>query len=231
MPVSNVRRVAMLLTGLALAVVALGARCIENTSIYVDGAGYTHIVGNMTNETDISASTVTLRGQLFDGDGNVIAETTGILCPMTVQPHSQNAFDLRFDQQGLPAAASFDVRPIAGTTLDHPLTDPHLALADFRAFRVNGTLQALGFVHNNGSQRYPEARYCSAAYDASGVVVNVQASPVDGGALGPGQVLKVPIVWSVLPASATQLVVWISVGPGTQWVVSDRLPIQNAPPH
>jgi len=77
----------------------LSARCIEGTTLYVDDDGYTHILGSMVNETDISATTVTLSGKLFDASGRVYAETTDLLCPSTVQPHSENVFDLRFPQK------------------------------------------------------------------------------------------------------------------------------------
>jgi hypothetical protein len=220
-----------LLIGLTtFAVLAGAARCIENDSVYVDHDGYTHIVGNMTNETDVSASTVTLSGRLFDENGNVIAETTAVACPMSVQPHSQNAFDLRFPQPGLPASARYEVRPIAGTTIDHALPASHLTFAQFLAYRGNGTLNAAGFVHNGGSIAYPDAMYCAAAYNADGRVVMVQSSPLEG-LLSPGQSLRVPVVWFELPDAATYLVVWVSAGPSEQWIVTDHIPIQNSAPH
>ncbi len=213
----------------ALAVTSVAARCIEDDSIYVDEGGYTHIVGHMTNETDIAASSVTLRGQLFDAGGNVYAETTALLCPMSVQGKSQNAFDLRFPQPNLPRPARYEVRPISGNTIAGSLPASHLAFQDLAAYRVEGTLAVAGSVRNDGASTYSELLYCSAAYDAGGKMLRMQWSPLQG-SLAPGQTLRVPVVWPVLPPEATHVSIWVAVGPSAQWLKSDKIAIQNRNP-
>jgi hypothetical protein len=112
----------LLVIGLTIVgLLTVGARCIENTSVYVDESGVTHVVGEMYNDTGVSASNVVLRASLFHANGELIAEARGPLCPAGVQPHSSSAFDLRFSKTNLPAAARLDVRPISGTTIDAPL--------------------------------------------------------------------------------------------------------------
>ena len=154
-------RRAFALTVLAVLALSLtAAKCIENDSLYVDGEGYTHIVGNMTNETDVSATSVTLSGTLYDAAGNVIAQTTADVCPLSVQPQIQNAVDLRFAERNLPAAARYEVRPIAGYTIPAPLPSGNLTLAGMAAYRVSGTLAVSGSVRNDGAMSFTELRYC-----------------------------------------------------------------------
>lgn len=227
----RVRLRGLVLLGLGVcALLSTGAKCIEHESVYVDDEGYTHVVGNMTNETDVSASSVTLQATLFDAAGNVLSTTTGLLCPMSVQPHSQSAFELRFPEPNLPAPHRFEVRPIAGTTIDAPLPTSNVVFVDLAAYRVQGTLAVAGGVRNNGTLTFSDALYCAAAYDASGTMIRMQWSPIEGTPLLPNQSLRLPIVWPVLPEAARELVVWVSVGSTTQWIVSERLPIRNSAP-
>jgi hypothetical protein len=207
----------------------LGARCIEGTSVYVDDGGYTHIVGTFVNESDISASTVTLNAKLFDAQGHVYAEVNDLMCPISVQPQSENVFDLRFLSPNLPAPARYEVRPISGKTLATQLPDPRVQLVDTAAYRVDGTLAVAGSATNSGTSSYNDLRYCSAAYDGRGTVLKIQTSPVQG-PLAPGQTLRLPIVWSELPDSAAYLRVWLVVGESFQWVSTDLLPILNENP-
>ena len=230
MPTARVRR-GLVIGGLVLgAMFALGARCIENESVYVDSDGYTHIVGNMANETDVSASTVTLSATLFDANGNVLSTTTGLLCPMSVQPHSQTAFELRFPEPNLPAYSRYEVRPISGTTIDAALPASLLAFEDLAAYRVRNTLAVAGAIRNDNNVAFTEVMYCAAAYDDAGRMIKMQWSPLPGTPLSPGQSLRLPIVWPDLPAAATEIVVWVAVGPTAQWVMSDRVRIQNSDP-
>lgn len=225
------RRLFALILLTAFAVFGAAAKCIENDSVYVDADGYTHIVGNMTNETDISATSVTLVGRLFDAGDNLIAETTAEVCPRSVQPHSQNVFDLRFPSPNLPAAARYEVRPIAGETVPDTLPSGNLVLVGMAAYRVTGTLQVSGSVRNDGAIAYEQLRYCSAAYDAAGKVIKFQASPISG-VLAPGALVRVPVVWPDLPDTAKEVIVWVSVGPSAQWIATPRMAIQNSnPPH
>lgn len=215
---------------IAGAIFAAGAKCIEHESLYIDSEGYTHIVGNMTNETDVSASTVTLSATLFDADGNVLSTTSGLLCPMSVQPHSQSAFELKFPERNLPVPSRYEVRPISGTTIQSALPASHIVFEKLAAYRIAGTLNVAGAIRNGGNLAFPDVMYCAAAYDSDGRMIKMQWSPLEGTPLSAGQTLRLPIVWPDLPKAATDLVVWVSVGPAAQWIMSDRLPIQNSPP-
>ena len=70
---------APLLLGLTIfAVLSSAAKCIEHEALYVDKDGYTHIVGVMTNETDVARLKVRrnlerrLRAIIDDNDFNIL---------------------------------------------------------------------------------------------------------------------------------------------------------------
>ena len=174
----------LLLTLVALS--AIAARCIENTSVRKDASGRTHIYGEFYNDTDVQGVQMILSGKLFDAQGNVIAEAQGATCPPDSQPHSQTMFDIAFPEEVAQAHASFEVRPIAGRALDAPLPDPGIVLSAeaFRYTAANSDAPylvavALGFL--NRSQAIPTNTFwivCMALYDQAGKVVGGNTGPI-----------------------------------------------------
>jgi len=221
----SARRFTAIVILLALAALATGAKCIEHDSMYVDSEGYTHVVGHMTNETDVSASSVTLDAKIFDASDNVIAETTGSLCPVTVQPHSQNAFDLKFPNPNIPGAVRYEVRPIAGATIAQPLPDPHIFLIRFYARRIGPDVLVVGQVRNDSGQTYTDTRMCAAVYDNKGNVIRT----LDHAILGdftPGAAMIFQGGIPSTPDTAIQFRLWFTSGAATQWVMSDKVTIE-----
>jgi hypothetical protein len=175
---------AVFLTGLALA--SLGAKCIENTSVYVDDEGYTHIAGEMHNETDIQATRMILRGTLFDAAGNVIATKDAPTCPPDTQPNSQIIFDIRFDNPGVPPHARYEVRAASGITLEAPLPKPDVVIQSTDAIQFIGYPFIPEFpvedtdvffrydIRNRSDQAFTGLQGCAAAYDNQGKVVRAE---------------------------------------------------------
>ena len=146
---------------LLCAILGLGARCIENDSLYRDDEGYWHVVGEMVNDTNVSASSVTLGAKLFDSQDNVIAETTGMICPVTVQPKSRNLFDLKFAEPELADVARYEVRPVAGVTIPNTLPDPMISLVT-EAKRFGIQIAVRGEATTYGNKTFADASVCIA---------------------------------------------------------------------
>jgi len=159
-------------------VFTLGARCVENTSVRVDSDSYTHVYGEMYNDTDISGYNMVLGARLLAGDGSVIAEQTGALCPPSLTPHQQTVFDIRFNTPNLPSAASFDVRPIAGQASDTALPNPNIQLLSANASRQSGEPVLRMDLKNNSDVEYFYLNGCVAGYDATGRVVSARVLPL-----------------------------------------------------
>lgn len=168
---------------------ALGARCIERTSVHVDSDGYTHITGEMVNETDVQATKVMLRGTLYDAQDNVVAQKDAPTCPPDSQPQSQILFDIRFDNPNVPPYARYDVRPISATTLAAKLPDPDVVILQTDAARFEGLppIPGLGITDNDvlfefGLRNRSPNRYtvqaCSAVYDNTGAVLYAKQSEI-----------------------------------------------------
>jgi hypothetical protein len=184
------RRFAVVAVSCALAFGALGARCIENTQVRVDSDGYTHIMGEMFNETDIQASAVMLRGRLLDANGNVIAEKDSPMCPPDSQPGAQSVFDIRFDNPHLPPHSSFTVNAVSGNVLTSRLPDPNVLVLDRDAIQLEGIPPIPGFpfkdgdvifyfgVRNRSQTVYRGVQACAAAYNNMGKVVAVEQNEV-----------------------------------------------------
>jgi hypothetical protein len=162
---------------------ALGARCIENTNVYVDPEGYTHLTGEMYNDTDIQGAAIMLRGTLFDAAGNVLAEKDSPICPPDLQPHSQVLFDIRFDNPGIPPHTSFKVGAISGKALDTALPDSQVLVLGtdairfigfpyFPEFPVEDTDVFFRFdIRNRSTTSYTGVQGCSAVYNNQGQVI------------------------------------------------------------
>lgn len=119
-------------------VLGLGARCIENTSVRVDPDGYTHITGQLVNETDIQGAELVLRGTLYDAANNVIATKDQAPCPPDLSPYSEVMFDIRFDNPGIPPHDRYSVNLVRGRALPSPLPDPDVVLFGQEAIRFEG---------------------------------------------------------------------------------------------
>jgi hypothetical protein len=179
----------MLAIVVALGVLAVSARCIENTRVYVDGDGYTHIVGEMYNETQIQGTAIMLRGTLLDGAGNVIATKDAPICPPDSQPGKQSMFDIRFDNPNLPPHASFKVNAVGGKVLPQPLPDPNVLVLQTDAIRLinvppfipdfpykDGDVLFYFGIRNRSANIYSGAQGCAAAYNNAGQIVQTSSS-------------------------------------------------------
>ena len=185
-----VTRASVLLSLFVVGVLCLGARCIERTHTYVDADGYTHITGQMANDTDVQATKMMLQGTLFDANGNVVAQKTSPTCPPDSQPHSEIAFDIRFDNPNLPPWTRFDVRPVSGVTLTSPLPSSNVALLLSEAGRFPNLppIPGLGITdkdvvliiraRNQGTAPLVGVQGCAAVYDQSGNVTYVQSDEI-----------------------------------------------------
>lgn len=160
---------------------SLGARCIENTSVQQDADGFTHIYGEMINETDVQGSQIVVHGRLLDGASVPIAESDGVICPPTLDPHSQVVYDIRFPVPVNEAPASHDVRPIAGKALEAPLADPQVSIDHAGAVRTSPDSAFMIIqLTNSHTAAHGRLKGCIAVYDAQGKVVAAGASQVVG---------------------------------------------------
>jgi hypothetical protein len=166
-----------------VAFLTLGARCIENTHVYVDKEGYTHLTGEMYNDTNIQGAGLILRGTLYDAAGTVLAEKDAPTCPPDLQPNSQVTFDIRFDNPGIPAHASYAVRAIGGRALPEALPKPDVVVLRTDAIRFIGFPEIPGFpvsdsdvffffgVRNRSPQAFTGLQGCAAVYNNRGEII------------------------------------------------------------
>lgn len=251
------RRGLVLMMLAALGVVALGASCITRTSTYVDKDGYTHITGQMVNDTETQGTKMMLQGTLFDAAGNVVATKTGPTCPPDSQPHDQTVFDLRFDNPNLPHWDHFSVQPVGGLAVPSPLPDPHVVLFFAQAARstVPVTLPGLTItpndvlftfrVRNQTNNTYDGVQGCAAVYDQTGKVVFVdqeeiveQTGPnsIGPASLGPQDLVDVYEIAKDVPQGPVQVRAWLWFGPKGastsqyQFVSTQMMTIQTVGP-
>ena len=247
----------LLLLLLAGAALALGARCIERTSTYVDSDGYTHITGQMVNDTDTQGIQMMLQGMLFDATGNVVATKTGPTCPPDSQPHQQTVFDIRFDNPNLPPWDHFSVQPVSGKAQSDPLTDPKVVLFFAEAIRFTAPIHYPGVdispndvffrfqVRNQTNNSYAGVQGCSAVYDQMGKVVFVDQREITEqtgpNSIGPVTVLpqelaSVFMVAKNVPKGPVQVRAWLWFGPKGaptsqyQFVSTQMMTIQSVAP-
>ena len=168
----------------AILPLAMSARCIERTSVYVDKEGYTHIVGEMVNDTQVNGQSIMLVGTLYDANNGVIAQKVVPTCPPDTQPNSQIVFDVRFDNPNVPPHARYDVRPISGTALPGPKANPDVLVLRTAAIRFDGIppIPELGisdddvlfaFEVRNRSGLPLAVQGCAAVYNQQGNVISV----------------------------------------------------------
>jgi hypothetical protein len=172
------RRIELLALLSVVAFLALGARCVENTSTRVDSEGYSHVYGEMYNETNIQGYGMLLRARLLAADGSVIAEQDGTLCPPDLAPQQHTVFDIRFGTPNLPAPSSFDVRAIAGQASDVQLPDPKIALLGASATRQQGQAVLRMDIKNNSGMEHVNLNACVAGYDSAGKVIAARSVPL-----------------------------------------------------
>jgi len=216
------RSVALALLVFAAAA-AFDARCIERTHVWVDRDGYTHITGEMVNDTDVQGAQIMLRGTLFDAAGNVLAVKDAPTCPPDTQPHHETTFDIRFDNPGIPPPARFDVRPISGRALDAPLPDPDVVVLEQAAIRFEGIPPIPGLpitdsdvllefgARNRSGHPLVGVQGCAAVYDQSGSVVFVSQGEVLE--LGPDGTPRPATMGSAAPVSIFMLAKDVPAGP------------------
>lgn len=201
---------------------ALNARCIERTKMWVDQDGYTHITGEMVNDTDVQGAQIVLRGTLFDGAGNVIAIKDAPTCPPDTQPHHETAFDIRFDNPGIAGAAAFDVRPVSGRALDAPLPAADVVVLEQNAIRFQGVPPIPGLnitdndvflafgVRNRGAA-LAGVQACAALYDQQGNVIFVDQGELLE--LGPDGLPRPATLGSTSPVSIFHIIRGVPAGP------------------
>lgn len=247
-------RLTLLAVCLVAGAAAFGARCIERTSTYVDADGYTHITGEMVNDTNIQATSIMLRGTLKDANGNVVAQKEAATCPPDTQPNGQTVFDIRFDNPGVPPWSSFEVRPISGKTLTGPLPSPKVVtlLASAARFTDLPPIPGLGItdkdvfltfrVRNQGTAVITGVQGCAAVYNNAGQVTFVKAAELleldqNGKAgtasLDPNFPVDIFMVAKDVPLGPTQVRAWLWFGnkgdatSAYQFVSTDLITIQT----
>jgi hypothetical protein len=236
---------------LAAGAMALGARCIDRTSTYVDKDGYTHITGEMVNDTDIQGTQIRLRGTLYNDAGDVVATKEAPTCPPDTQPHEQTVFDIRFDNP------RFDVQPVAGKVLASPLPGAGVVVLLPEAVRFTSPYMTPDLsistkdvffrfrVRNQTNQTIAGVQGCAAVYDQRGDVVFVDSSEIiqvnpDGSvspaSLSPQWLGYVYMVAKDVPAGPVQVRAWLWFGPkgapssGYQFVSTGLITIQPVSP-
>ena len=231
-PVKRWKLIAAPLLAVA-AIASMGARCIERTSVHVDKDGYTHITGEMVNDTRVQGTRIMLRGTLYDAADNVIATKDAPTCPPDTQPDQQTVFDIRFDNPSIPPSARYDVRPISGVTLESPLPSPDVVLLFNEAARFEGLppIPGLGITdddvlfgfrgRNRSSSTHTGVQGCSAVYDNEGKVIHVQSRELiqvnDAGlpepaVMTPAGPYEVFMIAKDVPKGAQQARVWLWFG-------------------
>jgi hypothetical protein len=183
------RSAAVMVLGLTAAL-GLAGKCIDRTSVYVDADGYTHLVGQMNNDTSIQGTSIVLRGTLYDAQDNVIATKDAPTCPPDTQPNTQSLFDIRFDNPGVPPHARYTVQAISGKAMSAALPDPDVVILQNEAIRYEGIPPIPGFpitdndvlfrfgVRNRGDHAYPGIQGCAAVYDHFGNVIYAESTEI-----------------------------------------------------
>ncbi len=154
----------------AIAVAAIGARCIENVAIRTDDSGHTFLLGEIYNDTDVQGTRLTVRLRLLDANGAVLASKDSPTCPPDLQPHGLSSYGVQFDELNLPPAASWDVRPISAVTLDAPLPESGVVVASADATWSGETANVAFRVTNNSNTTYDDAQLCAVTYDVENKV-------------------------------------------------------------
>jgi hypothetical protein len=153
----------------------MGARCVENAVVRTDSDGYTYILGEMYNDTDVYGTDIVLRATLYDAAGGVIAaQNVSYTCPGDLSPQSHLGFGVRFDQPHLPPHASFDVRPISGTASAQPPPPLNLEIVSYSAeFAAEAGKVSVSLTVRNNSSHTVVPAICAGMYDDTGKVRSI----------------------------------------------------------
>ncbi len=148
----------------------LAAKCIDNETMYQDSSGDWHVVGEMHNDTDVWGGEMLLGGKLMDDEGNVLATAQAPACPFELAAHSISVFDVQFFHSSGLHPTKYDVRPIDGKALDHPLPPLEVSLTNFAAKRTSSGVTITGTIRANKaySQQFGG---CAAFYNSAGKVI------------------------------------------------------------
>jgi hypothetical protein len=197
---------------LAFPLILLAGKCVDQHQLMRDANGNWTIVGQIHNDTDIQATSMVLSGKLLDGDGNVLASTTAPPCPEELSPHTLAVFELNFANSAALQPVSYDVRPVSGHVLDHPLPLLGVTLSGFAATRTGEGAKVTGTIKSTKTDARPYTG-CLAFYDAGGkVVTEVTIAGFGGLTAGTPQPLTLPI--PVVASAATTARFWL-IGPTT----------------
>lgn len=195
---------------LAVPLVLIAAKCIDQDQLVRDASGNWTIVGQIHNDTDIQATAMVLSGKLLDGEGNVLASTTASPCPQELSPHTLAVFELHFANSSALNPVSYDVRPISGHVQDDPLPLLGVSFSRFAATRLGEGARITGTINSTRTDARPYTG-CLAFYDATGkVVTEVTLAGFGGLTAGKPQPLSLPV--PLVQASATSVRFWL-VGP------------------
>jgi hypothetical protein len=204
---------------LVVAFSAIGAKCIENETLYRGDDGDWHLVGEIHNETQVQGAGMIIGGTLFDAQGNVLATAQTPACPYELSPGTFSVFDIRFhNSSGVPQPASYKINVLAGKALPGPLPVLEATVNNLTATRsgdtvtIEGTIRLLRPYSGDFSG-------CAAFYDSAGNVLREWT--IFG--FGPipdtdPQPLELPLPF--VPDEATDVRFWL-VGPGSEPLASD----------
>jgi hypothetical protein len=208
---------AAVLTVVALG--ALGAKCIENDSLYRDEDGDWHIVGEIHNETQVQGAGMIIGGTLFDAQGNVLATAQAPACPMELTPGTFSVYDVEFfNSDNVPQPASYKLNVLAGKALPAPLPVLEATVNDLAAERSGDTVTLTGTIRV--LRPYDGDFYgCAAFYDGAGKV-NRQITIIGFGDIPDGDPQPLELPLPRIPNSAQSVRFWL-VGPGSEPLASD----------
>lgn len=204
---------------LLLPLLSVAGRCIDKDTIYRDGGGNLHIVGEIHNDTDQQGTEVVVAGTLLDGAGRVLATAQTPICPYELSPHAFSTFDIAFPNSAGIQPLRYEIHVTNGSVELGKLPPLQAKLSTLRAHRsgdtvaVNGTLSAdPGF----------EGRYygCAAFYDSREQMVR-EFSMIGLGTLTRANVKQdVDLDLPAVPTSAIKMRLWV-VGPGATPLTSN----------
>jgi hypothetical protein len=198
---------------------AIGAKCIENETLYRGDDGDWHIVGEIHNETQVQGAGMVVGATLFDSGGNVLATAQSPACPYELSPGTFSVFDVRFhNSSAVPQPASYKINVVAGKALPGPLPVLEATVNNLSATRsgetvtIEGTIRLLRPYSGDFSG-------CAAFYDAGGNMLREWTIFGFGEINGTGpQPLELPLPF--VPDEATEVRFWL-VGPGSEPLASD----------
>jgi hypothetical protein len=201
---------------LLAAFVLMGAKCVENTSLRrseLDGDW--HLYGELHNETDTQGVQMAVLGTLLDANGNVMATSEAVICPIELSPKSLSTIDIDFNgTQNLPQPASYKVNVIRGKVLEQPLPEMPIDIQQVKASRSGGDVSVevtirLQQVFN------ADTIGCLAYYDSAGKVVEeITLTRKRALSYSNGATQTTTYTFEDITPAATKVRFWL-IGPGS----------------